>query len=221
MPDKDYTHIVIVLDSSSSMSSIKSATEEALNSFIKTQREQPGRATVTYVTFSTTSKVVHELVNLKHVGTMRLEPNGMTALYDAVCDTIDSTGRVLKGLPEDLRPGLVLFAIVTDGQENASTRSTAADVARRIEHQTSAYNWQFTYLGANQDAILEAGKMGIRAQAASSYNAANVEQAVRTCSSILVGCRADTSRGLQASYSYSDQQRVDMMQDPATLPSQP
>lgn len=40
-----------------------------------------------------------------------------------------------------------------------------------IEHQTSKYNWDFSYIGANQDAILTAQEFGILSNKALTYNA--------------------------------------------------
>ena len=36
-------------------------------------------------------------------------------------------------------------------------------MAKRIRHQTDNYQWQFLFLGANQDAIATADRMSIRA----------------------------------------------------------
>jgi len=49
---EDYTHITVVLDSSGSMSSIYNATVEGFNGFLKAQKEAPGKATFTFVQFS-------------------------------------------------------------------------------------------------------------------------------------------------------------------------
>ena len=39
-----------------------------------------------------------------------------------------------------------------------------------VRHQSDQCDWQFLFLGANQDAIREAGNMGIRADAAMTYS---------------------------------------------------
>lgn len=48
----DYTHITVVLDSSGSMSSIADDTIGGFNTFLKAQKEAPGKATFTQVHFS-------------------------------------------------------------------------------------------------------------------------------------------------------------------------
>jgi hypothetical protein len=64
-------------------------------------------------------------------------------------------------MSESERPDQVLVVIITDGQENASRTYKRSDVANRVNRQRGAYNWQFVYLGANQDAFAEAASFGI------------------------------------------------------------
>ena len=92
-------------------------------------------------------------------------PRGSTALLDAVGRAINETGDRLAKTPEQDRPGLVVFVIVTDGQENSSKEFSKARIKEMIDEQQKKYNWQFTFLGANQDAFAEAGGIGIRSAA--------------------------------------------------------
>ena len=50
---------------------------------------------------------------------------------------------------------------MTDGLENSSKVLTAPQVLDLIVQQRDIYKWNFVYLGANQDAIATAAKMGI------------------------------------------------------------
>ena len=85
--------------------------------------------------------------------------------------TIDRTGQRLASQAELDRPGQVLFVILTNGRENSSHRYTAERIFQMIEHQQNVYQWQFIYLGANQDAIATAGRYGIGAGHAMTYDA--------------------------------------------------
>src|SRR3978361_1236112 len=85
----------------------------------------------------------------------------MTALLDAVGRAIMETGERLGAMPENDQPGLVVFVIVTDGQENSSNEYTKPQTKQMIETQRYIYKWQFTFLGANQDAFAEADSIGI------------------------------------------------------------
>jgi len=76
-------------------------------------------------------------------------------------------------MPEDERPSQVLFVVITDGLENASRefgdRAGRKRVKQMVEHQAECYRWQFVYLGANQDAVLEGGGLGVAANSAVNY----------------------------------------------------
>ena len=61
--------------------------------------------------------------------------------------------------------------IVTDGYENASREFHAASIKKMINHQVDVYKWHFTYLGANQDACMEASSLGIPMASAFNYKA--------------------------------------------------
>ena len=56
------------------------------------------------------------------------------------------------------------------GQENSSRQYTYDKVKKLVERQKEKYGWEFLFLGANIDAIAEAGKFGIRADRAVNYH---------------------------------------------------
>jgi hypothetical protein len=64
-------------------------------------------------------------------------------------------------MPEAERPGKVIIAILTDGEENSSRTFTWTQISDKIRHQREVYKWEFLFLGANQDAIATASKMSI------------------------------------------------------------
>jgi hypothetical protein len=115
--------------------------------------------TLTLVQFDTESTdVVHESMPILEVPDLNhqtFQPRGGTPLLDALGQTIDSTGRALAAIPEANRPNKVVFVVITDGQENSSHQHTKTSVKERIDHQSSRYNWQFVFLGANQDALMK------------------------------------------------------------------
>ncbi len=99
------------------------------------------------------------------------EPRGSTALLDAIGRTIDYIGKELASTPEADRPSKVIIAILTDGEENASQLYSMAQINQRITHQTRKYQWEFLFLGANQDAIATAARMGIHADQSATFAA--------------------------------------------------
>ena len=86
-------------------------------------------------------------------------------------ETFGRTGQRLLELSENERPSKVLFVIVTDGEENASREFIRNRIFGMITHQEKEYNWEFVFIGANQDAIAEGGSLGV--QACSSVNFAS------------------------------------------------
>ena len=98
------------------------------------------------------------------------ERGGMTALLDAQGRTIVELGRELAAMPEDERPGKVLVLTITDGQENASKHFNLQQVGALIQQQRDVYQWQFVYMGANQDAVATAAAMNIPAGSAMTFS---------------------------------------------------
>jgi uncharacterized protein YegL len=157
----DLTDITLVIDRSGSMGSIRSDAEGGINAFITGQRQTPGEVLVSLLQFDMEYEFLCRGVKLNEVRPYRLECRGGTALLDALGRAIHETGDRLAKLPESQRPGLVVIVVMTDGQENSSREYTKAQIKKMIEHQQSVYNWQFTFLGANQDSFGEAGSIGI------------------------------------------------------------
>lgn len=80
---------------------------------------------------------------------------GMTALYDAIGTSVTDLEKS-KGKEDK-----VLVTIITDGYENDSLEWDGASVKKLIDRLCKK-GWVFTYIGANQDAALEAGKIGVK-----------------------------------------------------------
>jgi len=166
----DYCELAIVLDRSGSMSTVKNDMEGGFARLMEEQRKLPGECRVTLTQFDTQGiDTVYESKPVADVPALVLEPRGGTPLLDAVGDAVTSLGKRLAAKPEAERPGSVVVLIITDGEENSSTRFTKAQVKELVERQTTTYKWSFIYLGANVDAFAEAGSMGIAAAAAASY----------------------------------------------------
>ena len=161
---KDYTHLIIVLDASGSMSSIQDDIKGSFNEFLKKQREESGKTVFDLFQFNDEVRRPVKSTDLAqfHDDLMaRYECSGCTALNDAVCIAIDTVGHEFADMPESERPEHVLCVIITDGMENASREYTSKDVKKRIEHQKTAYNWQFQFLAADQDAFATGESLGI------------------------------------------------------------
>jgi hypothetical protein len=171
MTKPNSTEIIFVVDRSGSMQNIAADMKGGFDTFISKQKETPGDCRVTLTQFDDRYDVVYNARPLNEVAALELEPRGMTALLDAIGRTISETGNRLKNLKESARPSQVLFVIITDGAENASKEFSRDRVFNMITHQRDKYDWEFVFLGANQDAIATATQLGISATNSVTYDA--------------------------------------------------
>lgn len=195
MTNKNLTHIYVLLDRSGSMESIKTDIEGGFAAFLEEQRATPGECRVTLAQFDTEYQVVYADQPVADIGPLVLQPRGTTALLDSMARLIVDSGSRLAELPEDQRPGTVIVAIMTDGLENASREWTHAAVKKLVEHQTTAYGWQFLYMGADQDAIEVGSQMGIPAAQSVTYGRGKSREAMQNMSSKLASSRRRALQG--------------------------
>lgn len=161
MTKAGYTHAVLVVDRSGSMTTIQKDAEGGVNTFIKEQKEQPGELTFTLYDFDTEFRKFIGPRDIAEVGTYRLSPRGGTALLDAIGRAMTETGEYLAEMKESDRPENVLIAIVTDGEENSSRKWTRDKVQKLIKQQTIKYNWKIIYLSSDISSVREAKDWGI------------------------------------------------------------
>ncbi|MBQ3140772.1 MAG: VWA domain-containing protein, partial [Clostridia bacterium] len=149
------TELVFILDRSGSMAGLESDTIGGFNAMIEKQKGQEGVCYVSTVLFDDQSEVLHDRVRLGEIPGMTgsdYTVGGCTALLDAIGGAIHHIGNIHKyARPEDV-PQHTMFIITTDGQENASSRYTGAQIKAMIERQKERYGWEFLFIGANIDA---------------------------------------------------------------------
>ncbi len=158
------TELVVVVDKSGSMGSVRNDAIGGFNVFLEAQKKAEGEAKMTVVMFDTTFSFYaanDDVQSVKNFDDTSYVPNGGTALYDAVGKTIDEIGKKLAVMKEDDRPGKVIFAILTDGEENSSHSYSGGLVKKMIELQRDSYKWDFVFLAAGEGAFKEAESMGM------------------------------------------------------------
>lgn len=169
MTDKNKTHITFVIDRSGSMQSVKEDAEGGFNTLIAEQRALSGECSLTIVEFDNVYDIFYN-GNIKDFGKYTLIPRGGTALLDAMGRAIVETGEFLSSIPEEERPALVIFCVVTDGQENSSREYSRAKIKEMIKVQNDSYKWQFTFLCSDMSTFLEAQDLEIDSVAAFDMN---------------------------------------------------
>lgn len=212
----DYTHVAFLLDRSGSMQSVAEQTVSGINEFLREQREQTGACTFTLVQFDDEDpqEVVYDMQPIAEAAPLTAAtfiPRGSTPLLDAMGMLIESTGARLAAMDEPDRPGAVILVIMTDGMENASRRFSSDQVFEMIRHQREVYQWQVMFLGANQDAIAQAGRLGVDPGASLTYaaNDDGVRHAMASSSHHVAHFRRRAAHGAVAEVAFTDEDRAE------------
>lgn len=152
----NFFKIVIVLDESGSMGSIKDSMRNSINDLIMEQKQVEGRqATFTLVKFNNKINRVVEnmhLDNVRDIKESEYRPNGTTALYDAIGNTVDWFRNEKD----------VLMVIVTDGAENSSKSYKKHDITRMIKDKETNNNWSYVYLSCDLNTFTQGNNIGLQ-----------------------------------------------------------
>src|SRR5690606_29825645 len=108
----DLTEIVVIMDRSGSMATIRKDVIGGFNTFIESQKEVPGFANVSLYLFDDLYETVYEETDLHFVPKLTestFVPRGSTSLFDAIGKTINSVGERLSKIKEENRPSKVMI----------------------------------------------------------------------------------------------------------------
>lgn len=160
------TRIAIILDRSSSMSSIRSEAISAFNQQVETIKANSQEVDTKVSLFTFATKADAPLIWNQSPTTLNAltedtyVPDGMTAMYDSVGMAVN----LLSGLPEaEQKDTSFLVVIISDGAENNSKQFTSEKIASLVKTLQGTERWTFTYLGANQDLTKVQQTLGIHA----------------------------------------------------------
>jgi Mg-chelatase subunit ChlD len=165
------TEITIILDRSGSMQTIAGDAVGGFNAFLEAQRREEGEARLSLVLFDDEYEVPvksQPLAGVPALTAATYQPRGSTALLDAIGRTIKKMTTSFAAREAEARPGKVIVAILTDGEENASSKYTQAHVSDLIAEKR-AQGWEFVFLAANQDAFATAEVLNIPREDAASF----------------------------------------------------
>ena len=160
--------LVFVLDKSGSMSGFEQDTIGGYNSVLAENRKKEGNIYVTTVLFNHENSTLHNREPISKVKNLTLDDysvGGNTALLDAVGITINK----IRENRKITKNNNVLFVIITDGEENSSRKYSRDKIKSMINSAEKEDKWDFIFLGANIDAIAEAGNIGIKSDNATGY----------------------------------------------------
>ena len=160
---------LIILDESGSMCGLEKMSVDGVNETIQTikaaaEAHPEQKQMFSFVTFSGLGRdvlpyrvhtLLKEISEVKEFPMEAYVPRGNTPLWDTMGRAMTELERVVTDRD------LVLVTVITDGYENASREYNGTminDMVTRLDKK----GWVFTYIGANQDAMREACKLGIR-----------------------------------------------------------
>jgi hypothetical protein len=145
-PDRKPLDSTIILDETGSMETMGREPMEAVNEYIKEQRDSGLPVTATLIKFNSTIKVVYEDKPITEDANIKqYEPSGMTALNDTIRYAI-LTAKTPRAI-----------VIVTDGQDNLSI--TAQSETNALIERATALGWVFTFIGCTFEAMQQASIM--------------------------------------------------------------
>lgn len=155
---------MFILDKSGSMGSVHQSTIDGFNQYVSKLKEENDadyRFSLTLFDTSVTKKYSNvPLSEVERLHADNYRPDGGTALYDAVCETLMNT---------ESSGEKTLVVIMTDGEENSSRTHNENDFRNFVKLLKNTGRVSFVFLGANQDAWGNAQKWGFEKQNVAQY----------------------------------------------------
>jgi len=192
MKKKVNVHYHIILDESASMHSCAKATIKAFNKQIKkirslNRKNEKLRYRISLTTFNGSVTPVYrakkpkEILNLDHDF---YDPNGCTALYDAIGHTVAKMQyKLVKRVPGERNKFVVV--IITDGEENASATYTGTEVKSTIKELEATGDWIFSFIGDLENVEEIGAELNFRRGNIYQYNKQMPQKAFRHMDNLL------------------------------------
>lgn len=181
IPARDETPTIIefLLDETGSMGSCQHAVVSGFNDFVSEQRAAGGKCLLTLTKFDTSGiKTPYVDLSVQMVPTMTpamFTPGSSTNLYDTIGERMSALTERLKTW--SIKPN-VLFVVMTDGGDNASALPEAA-VRSNLLHMTEAHGWSFVYLGAHEQALAVANRLGFAPGNSKQFKASEMRETMQ------------------------------------------
>lgn len=162
--DKPKTYVAIILDRSSSMWTMKMEAIDGFNEQLRSIKEMEDKNDIRLSLITFSSNVDDAYIwnkrpkDIEELSEDTYKPNGMTALNDAIGQTVEKLKKVEDKDDENTS---FLIVIVSDGHENNSKEYKQDAIKELIEGVQKTNKWTFTFLGTNQDMVTTAEQYSI------------------------------------------------------------
>ena len=175
MKKNKVTEVVFIIDASGSMSTLCADALGSINTVLEEKRNTPydGKIFITMVMFNNFATLLRDKTSIRDVPPLTEKeyvPKGLTALYDAIGETIEYLEKRRHRERTGERYDKTLCFIMTDGMENASRRFDRATVKEMLEDR-QGNGWEFVFLASNIDAEESARHIGISKERAIGWHA--------------------------------------------------
>lgn len=200
------TLLSIVVDRSGSMETMGNEPNKAINSFVKEQ--QGDNVEISLLRFDHECDRFMDRVPSKEFNLTEedIAPRGMTALYQAIGDSIEYTENIASNYDK------IIFMIMTDGEENSSQGKFKGENGRRlvkemITKHEGTEKWTFYFLGANIDSRFVGDSFGMTPDFCIDFtpDVKGCNSAIRSCSQAVYRSRTGEDGG------FNDEERRESM----------
>lgn len=158
-------HIIFVLDKSGSMGHLRKVTVDNFNEQLgqlKIDAKKNQVNLVSFITFNSKVQRVREdvpLGNFEEITMEEYEPQGWTALYDAIGDAIMIADRGFEKYAD--MDNSALIVVLSDGMENHSKEYDRNKMATIVKEKQDGGRFTFSFLGCGDHVVKQAVGIGI------------------------------------------------------------
>lgn len=205
----ELSHIVFVLDESSSMQSCWDQTIAGYNEYLKAQKEDAEKTgiktLVSLYKFNGYSVDCifdrQDVAEVTPLTKSNYRPSGSTNLLDAMGGVMMKINALLTEKKKADRES-VIITILTDGEENQSRTFKNSDIKVMVE-KAEGKNWGFMFLGANIDAFHAGAAMGFNYNNTMQFNTANAAETMRGASAMTSRMKIAYASGFDTTATYA------------------
>jgi len=150
--ENNTTHIICILDRSTSMGGLQDEVIRNFNRFLEEQQSIEGDARMTLALFDTGYELVYDEVKLQNVKALNRDTfkiQGCTAMNDAIGKT----------LTKKLDKEKAIVLIHTDGEENSSQQYTGSHIKEMVDSLKK--KWEFIFVAGDLNAKEISANLGI------------------------------------------------------------
>ena len=203
------SHIIFVLDESSSMSSCWDQTISGYNEYLKAQKEDAEKTGIKtlvslYKFNGYNVDCIFDRQDVQEVTPLtkyNYRPSGGTNLLDAMGGVMMKINALLAEKKKADRES-VIITILTDGEENQSRTFKNSDIKAMVE-KAEGKNWGFMFLGANIDAFHAGAAMGFNYNNTMQFDTKNAAATMRSASAMTARMKGAYASGLDTSSTYA------------------